>query len=217
MTELGANPEQQSFSPVRYPAFAPPQGRRHRPALIGALLCAVAAGLVLVGSFVPLFLGKVQGPGGLVMTMSITGWDFHVDASGTSLPTSRNGAVPTNGVPLALGATVLLAAALLGFIAASRPSHAPSRRLAGVVAVAGAAFVAGTVSTVALQVISWFDSFRPTGLLATAPNTSADVSVGFGLWLLVGAAAGAVVAAVFAWVAPRDVAPLENPDGVIAG
>lgn len=213
MTDLGASPEQQQFQPARYSAFESSQGRWHRPALLGALLCAAAGVLVLVGSFVPLFVGEAQAASGLGVKMSITGWDFQLEAGGTS--TTRTGAVPSNGIALVVGAMVLLGAALLGLIAASRSVHAPSRRLSGVVAVAGAAFVAGTVLTVGLQVISWFDSFRPTGVLATGQDTSTEVSVGFGFWLLVVAAAAAIVAAILAWVAPRpETAPEtpENPD-----
>lgn len=202
MTELGAGPEQQPYSPAPYFPPPVPRARWHRPAVVGAVLCAVATALILVGSFAPLFSADSTGSNGVGVSMSITAWDFDVTAIGTTQPTTRAGAVPTNGVALVLAAAILFSAALLGVVAGSQPANASARRLSGVASVAGAAFAAGTTVTVAMQVSSWFDSFRPFGTLATGPS-STDLGVGFGFWLVVVGAVVAVGAAAFAWRSPR--------------
>ena len=81
---------------------------------------------------------------------------------------------------------------------------------------AAAAFLAGTVATIGMQVWWWLELFQPPEL---APTSNATVNVGTGYWTLVVGAVLAVGAAALSWRQRREVAepvPAPAPDATSA-
>jgi hypothetical protein len=210
MTEPGPVPAPiPAAQPV--PAWPPtPPPSRVRPATVGALLAVAAAVLVIVGSFLPLFIAEVRAAAGVGLTITITSWDFQAKAASGLGPASRYGATAINGIPLVFGAVTLLIGGVLAFLAAARRSTPATSLAAALITALGAAFLAGTAWTIGMQVISWFDSFRPTG-----SATGVDLDAGIGLWILLLAAAAAITAASQTW--PRNLrTPPHAPQPPIA-
>lgn len=179
--------------PVAYQSSPP----RRANLLPSAALSVAAAAATVAGSFLPLFSGELRRGERTLVEMTITAWGFD---TGEAEPT---GAVATNGIPLVAGAALLVVAALLAAFSA--------RRACPAVTLAGAAFLVGTVWTVAMQVVSLSSSFRPTGTAENDPSFSANSSIGIGFWLLACAAVLAVAAAVAAGLSVRRTRPPTVP------
>lgn len=176
------------------------------------MLCLIAAGLTIVGSFLPVVSAELLRGGTSQASMTVTSWGFDV-RDGTP-----SGAAPLNGIPLVFAAICLLAAAVIGFLAAPRTSTAGGQRAAGLTTVIGAAFLVGTVWAVLMHAVSLVDSVRPTGIAAnTESGFDTTSTLGAGQWLLIGAAVLAILAAVLAvpsvWRTDRPpaVAPGQYP------
>lgn len=181
----------------------PPPPRGHQARLLGAVGCFASAVLAAFGSSLPLFTSHVKRLGTTQLTLTFNGWGFDVRAADPSVPTSKVGTFAINGAPLMFAAMALLAAALLGLIARYLPPGAGIRRASGITAAVGAAFLAGTVWTIGMQVLAWADSFRPTGAAAGNPDFSAGTTLSVGFWLLIAATVLAIAGAVLAWLPLR--------------
>lgn len=158
---------------------APP---RSRP--IAAVAASLAALLVPVASFLPLYTvsGLIDGDPG---SLSITSWGFS--------PPMREleGNPPITGPLLIVATVVLLAAAVLCWVAASRSARPGTVRAAVVATVAGAAFLTSGVWAIVMETVSHASGItRPRG---TEEAAAFEEGTGAGLWLLI---AGAVVALV---------------------
>jgi hypothetical protein len=160
-----------------------------------AALVALAALLAGLGSFLPLFLVRQHlGQGGLIgapdVTAVQTAWGVSYQYPGQE--TTDVSSSPM-GIPLLVAVALLTVAA---FFAAARPGRVLTRALV----VAGAAFTAGAVATIAMNGVGW----------SATEQIELDVTIAPGLWLLIGAILLAVVAAVVAHLALR---PAGGPAG----
>lgn len=179
--------------------------------LLGALAAVVAAVLAFVGTFLALVSGELTFLGNKVITLSVTGWDITGNpASGT--PVSTFGAPVRNGYPLAVAGALLVIAAILGVIGAARTAPRGAGFLAVLSAAVAAAFLAGTLATVAVQGTNLVDTFRSTGAAAGNAGYSTDAGLGSGFWLELVAAILAISAVVLAALPVREVdADLATP------
>ncbi|MGW3967405.1 hypothetical protein ACWED2_46845 [Amycolatopsis sp. NPDC005003] len=149
-------------SPVR--RFLPP------------VLSALAAGLTVAGTFLPLLhLEQPTGAPSEVITWVIGAWRTRFRFPGQDEVDSPSSPV---GAPLLLGAAILLVAAVLGI--------RKRGRAAGLTTLGGAAFLLGAVCTAGVQ--------AATRLFEDDP-VEAETTLGAGLWLLIAAVLVAAAAA----------------------
>jgi hypothetical protein len=164
-----------------------PVGRWSRAGPVGAMLCFAAAALTMLGAFQDLFTAQPVGPGSRESVI-ITSWDIRIEIN--EVARSDTSGAPPNGAPLMFAVVVLLAAAVLGMLAATRPSRPRLGWVSGLTAVIGAAFLAAVVGTIGAQEVWWH---RALG------TESLDGGFGPGFWSLIAATGLAVVAAVVVW------------------
>jgi hypothetical protein len=165
--------------------------------LLGALAAVVAAVLAIVGSFQSLVSGELTLQGRTAMMVTITGWDLAGHApAGQNAPVSTVGGAAQNGIPLTVGACLLVVAALLAVVAAPRGALAGARLVAVVAGAVAAAFLTGVVATVAVQVSNLAGTFRATGTAAGNASYGASAAPAAGFWLELVAALLAIAAAV---------------------
>jgi hypothetical protein len=177
--------------------------------MVGAVLCFGAAVLTMIGTFQDLLTAQNHiGP--QRRTIVITNWDVRVETNGVSEPEAEG--APLNGVPLLFAVAVLLAAAVLGMLAATRPSVRRFGRASGLTAVVAAAFLAATVATIGAQVLWWLGIFRPSDDAPADVQESSTVTVGPGIWTLVIGVGLAAAAAVTAWRQAQSEPPRVEPD-----
>ncbi|HEV2777771.1 MAG TPA: hypothetical protein VGX25_00065 [Actinophytocola sp.] len=181
---------------------------------LSTLLCCAAAVLTVVGSFQALYINTWRFGDQGETSYSITSWatrtDDRVGAFSVGIST------PLNGVPLTLAAVALLAAAVLGLRTAPWAADHRVGRMRGPMTALGAAFLAGTVCTIGMQVLGWVGGAREVE--RTAPvDLSIDSSAGAGLWILVTAAVLAIAGAVLGRQAPVPVGTREEPDTPVLG
>lgn len=182
--------------------------RWYRRKLICAMFVLLSAGLVLFGTFPPLFSGEIAN-GGIHVTMRITAWGFDFVGGGSGSIT-RTGAVAINAYPMVFSA-VLLFIGLAFALAAARTAGTPRTRLASAVALSiAAAFTLGTTVTVIVQVVSWSDSFHATGTGSVVVGSG----LGAGFWALFVGSLLAIGAAVIAALPVRQPDPPTPPYGV---
>jgi hypothetical protein len=160
---------------------------------IRAGLFGLAFVLVIVGSLLTLLTVRLTSIGREVASATVTAWGVSLDDAPRGLPEGAFGAAPTFGVPLVIGAVILLGAAVLCLVG----------RSAVLVGAVGAAFLAGVVWAVALQESATSDSF--TNLVVDPRNQGfgIDAGMGAGFWLLIAAAAVAIAGAGLTAVAGR--------------
>lgn len=174
-------------------------GRR----LLGVLCAAVAAALAIVGSFLSLVSGELSS-GSTSVTLTVTGWDLISDGR---LPAP--GSAPQNGYPLVVAGGFLVIAAVLGLVAAVRGMPPGARTLAVLSGSVAAAFLAGTVATVAVQAANLIDTFDPLGTPDGPAGLRVSAGLGAGFWLELSAVVLAIAAVVLA--ALRDRAEPASP------
>lgn len=182
------------------PVPAPdPVEQGDRTVTVGALLGFTAAALITIGLVQPLFTASTGFRNGQGQRTTITSWTFQTEPIG--LPIAGVNQPMLNGLPLALAALALVAAAAGVLVARGRPDGGLGRasRLGAVI---GATFLAATVCVVGVQLSFWVDAYRPSG--TDPPGYSATSSVGPGFWSFVTGAAVAVVAAVVTWRSGRE-------------
>lgn len=168
------------------------------PSLVGAALAVLSAALLVVGSFLTMWMFTLSERGTQVGDLVVTGWSRRTDPprSGDSLTQFQNTHSPIYGIPLAVVAAALIAGAVLTFLSARRDA-APGRVAAArtVLLMASAATVAA-VLTVVTEVEATL-SLNGTNTTA-APAVRVSYVTGIGFWLLVGGAVVAIAAAVVA-------------------
>ncbi|RSM69805.1 hypothetical protein DMH04_45495 [Kibdelosporangium aridum] len=175
----------------------------HPQRLIGAILALVAAILLLVSPFFPLFIGHVNARAA-DFTMTIDAWGFDTDAP------QRVGAVAVNAYGLIFAAVLLFVGTILTFVGARNSATPSSRRVAATGMGIATAFTLGVAATVVPQLTNWVDTFRPTGLA----SASVDTSVGTGFWMMAVGAGIALAAAVITALRFRDREPETPPYGI---
>ncbi len=192
-------PDGDDLEPDELPAAATPPG-----AILATGLFVVTTVLVVVGSITPLFEASVVlGPSftNVSNVLSMDAWHLTSgnQAPNTTLPSRVTAAPIPLGYPLLVLALLAAAVVVLRLLARRRPS---SDRPAGVLGVLTAGFLIGLVFAVGMFEIAW----REIG--ATGALGPANVTIGFGYWLLVLAALVAALAVVVAYRTPRP-APVE--------
>lgn len=201
-------PPPEAETPPEVGWVPPPPAKDRRVLLrpVSALLFFAAALLTLFGSFMTLGTGTYRFQTEPMTSVTITSWEMTIEqpgggVTGLSLSSSVD-PVPMSGVPLMFAAVVLLAAAVLGLLAAAAPGSLGIARLTGITAAIGAALLVGTAWTVGMEMLYWAESFRLTD--SRVPNDFAtSFTMGTGFWLLAAAVVAAVGAAVVAWRASR--------------
>ena len=179
--------------------------RWHQNKVTAAAVLFAAAVVAIAGSFVPLFSGQL-GFSGESIDMTFTAWGVGVTGGGPFAAGDPGLAgMPKFGYPLVFAGIALLCAATVAAFAAQPAASPGTHRIAGVTAAVGAAFLLGTVWSVALQAVNWVDSFGPLGETELGIESSASYEAGH--WLLLCAAALAVIAAVLALLPPRQPDP----------
>ena len=110
-----------------------------------AAVRSCAALLVIVGSFLPLFAGSLSSAR-TTIEVTVTPWSPEVTAR-TGAPGRR----PHDGYPLVFAAIVLAVRRGLCWFAAHPGARAGAGRAAGLTTAIGAAFLVGTMWTIALH------------------------------------------------------------------
>ncbi|CAM4128341.1 hypothetical protein KIPE111705_41835 [Kibdelosporangium persicum] len=172
--------------------------------LTGSLLALVAAILLLVSPFFPLFVGDFRARA-TEFSMIITGWGFDTDAP------QRIGAVAVNAYGLIFSAVLLFLATIVTFGGARRTASPSSRRIAATVMAVAAAFTLGVAVSVLPQLTNWIDTFRPVGAAASA---TVDTAVGLGFWMMAVGTILALAATVLAVLPVRDSEPVTPAYGI---
>ncbi|GAA1946600.1 hypothetical protein [Amycolatopsis minnesotensis] len=165
--------------------------------LVVAVLAALAAVVAVAGSFLTLFSGGFSSFGGRGFSLSITGWALELGGAAGKQPAGGLGPVMPSGYPLVLGAILLLFAAVI--VLRPRGPEPKAVPVGKILVVAGAAFLTGTVITIAMQGIGWSGLFTPAGV-KIAPDV--------GFWLIAVGVVSSVAAAVLAFLPER-----REPDG----
>jgi hypothetical protein len=196
-----------------YPYGPPPTQQQRPPAEPGALfrllagiLGAVAAVLVLTGSFLPQtsFEQVVGGKTESKQTISAWSRSFDVEPGDEAKAFYDNTHVARYGIPLAAGSVVLLAGAGLAIAGARRSAGPRVRSGARTALLAGSAGVAGAVWMLGMDVSATLSYESDEG------SIKSHYATGLGFWLLLGGGVLAVVALALAVLAGRR-APAPTP------
>jgi hypothetical protein len=190
-----------------------PRATWHRRRLIGVAFAFAGAALLLISSFLPLFIGQLTRRGVVQFKMTVTGWGFGVEAGpNPASPVTRTGAVAINAYPLVFAGVLLFIGTVVALLAARNAATDRGRRAAVVTLAIAAAFTSGTALTVGVQAVSWTDSFQPTGGAAGNSDFAVDANLGVGFWLLLMATLLAIGAALHAALPSRQAEPdLDTP------
>ena len=206
-------------SPYQNP-YGPPPGQPPRPPadvagrfrLIAGIVGAVAAVLVLAGSFLPQTKFEQIVGGKAESSQTISAWtrSFGVEPSEDAKKFYENTHVARYGIPLSAGALVLLAGAGLAFAGARRSAGTGVRSGARTALVAGGAGVAAAVWMLGMDVSATLSYESEDGSLTSTYST------GIGFWILLGGGALGAVTLVLATLAGRR-APATGPVGLPPG
>ncbi|WP_439378302.1 hypothetical protein [Amycolatopsis lexingtonensis] len=200
-------------APHPYPYGPPPARPPADPGgffrLLAGMLGAVAAALVVAGSFLPqtTFDQVVDGKSESSQTISAWSRSFSVEPGEEAKKFYENTHVARYGIPLTAGAVVLLAGAGLAFAGRRRSAGAGVRDGARTALVAGGAGVAAAVWMLGMDVSATLSYESGEG------TVQSHYSTGTGFWLLLGGGAVAVVALVFAVLAGRRAPAPAGPGG----
>lgn len=204
------------YAPPPAPPQRPPAGPGALFRLLAGIIGAVAAVLVVAGSFLPQTTFEQLESGKTVSKQTITTWSrsFDVEPSADEKKFYDQTHVARYGIPLSAGAVVLLAGAGLAFAGARRSAGAGVRSGARTALVAGGAGVTAAVWMLGMDASS-------TLSYANEEGTAKSVyTLGVGFWLLVGAGVLALVTLVFAVLAGRGARPATQagpPPGAYGG
>lgn len=166
----------------------------------------LAAILTLLGTLLPLYgvtmggtssVSEIENSENSGSSFDITAWGLEI--SGNRLDESSAG-VPISGPPLVLAIVLLVVTAGVTVVGAMPGAAQGIRRAAGMLVVAGTAFLAGIGWTVVLQVSSQQDSVDAA---ASSPSFNVEFATGAGYWLLITAVVVAIVALVLTLLPPR--------------
>jgi hypothetical protein len=171
------------------------------------MLGALAAVLVLAGSFLPqtTFEQVVNGKTETSQTISAWSRSFNVEPSDEAKQFYENTHVARYGIPLAAGAVVLLAGAGLAFAGTRRSAGDGVRSGARTALVAGGAGVTAAVWMLGMDVSATLSYESDQGSIRS------QYSTGTGFWVLLGSGVVALAALVFAVLAGLRKAPAPAP------
>ncbi|MGW5718861.1 hypothetical protein ACWEVP_22005 [Amycolatopsis sp. NPDC003865] len=199
--------------------YGPPQGRPPQPPrppadpgarlrLVAAIVGAIAAVVVLAGSFLPQTKFEQVVNGKTESSQTISAWtrSFAVEPGDEAKKFYENTHVARYGIPLSAGALVLLAGAGLAIAGARRSAGTGVRSGARTALVAGGAGVAAAVWMLGMDVSATL-SYE-----STDDTLRSVYSTGLGFWILLGGGALAAVTLVLAALAGRQ-APAAAPAG----
>ncbi|MEU8636238.1 hypothetical protein AB0C38_29090 [Amycolatopsis sp. NPDC048633] len=205
---MTATPYQNPYGPPAAPPRRPPADLGARFRLIAGIVGAVAAVLVLAGSFLPQTKFEQISDGKTESSQTISAWTrtFDVEPGDEARKFYENTHVARYGIPLSAGALVLLAGAGLAFAGARRSAGTGVRSSARTALVAGGAGVAAAVWMLGMDVSATL-SYESEDLSLTSLY-----STGLGFWILLGGGALGVVTLVLAALAARR-APATGPSG----
>jgi len=176
--------------------------------LLAGMLGAVAAVLVVAGSFLPQTSFEQVVDGKTESSQTISAWSrsFTTEPGEEAKKFYENTHVARYGIPLATGAVVLLAGAGLAFAGTRRSANPRVRSGARTALVAGAAGVTAAVWMLGMDVSATLSYESDEGTLKQ------HYSTGAGFWVLLGGGVVALVTLVFAVLADRR-APAAAPAG----
>jgi hypothetical protein len=190
--------------------YGPPSAQPQRPSgdpgalfrLLAGILGALAAVLVLAGSFLPQtsFEQSVNGKSESSLTVSAWSRSFDVEPDADAKKFYDSTHVARYGIPLTAGAVVLLAGAGLAFAGARRSARAGLRSGARTALVAGGAGVAAAVWMLGMDVSATLSYESDEGTIRS------HYATGTGFWMLLGGGVLALMALVFAVLAGRRAA-----------
>ena len=205
---MTATPYQNPYGPPAAPPRQPPADAGARFRLIAGIVGAVAAVLVLAGSFLPQTKFEQVVSGKTESSQTISAWtrSFDVEPSPDAKKFYENTHVARYGIPLSAGALVLLAGAGLAFAGARRSAGTGVRSGARTALVAGGAGVAAAVWMLGMDVSATLSYESADGTLTSLYST------GLGFWILLGGGALGVVTLILAALAGRR-APAIGPSG----
>jgi hypothetical protein len=196
------------YPPQPYPYGPPPMQPPRPPSDAGALFRllagifgALAAILVVVGSFLPQTTFEQIVSGKTESSQTISAWSrtFGVEPSPDAQKFYESTHVAHYGIPLTVGAVVLLAGAALAFAALRRSAGPGTRSGARTALLVGGAGVAAAVWMLGMDVSATL-SYE-----SDDDSIKSHYSTGTGFWLLLGAGVLAVVVLAFALLAGRRV------------
>ncbi|WP_329049726.1 hypothetical protein OG738_43020 [Amycolatopsis sp. NBC_01488] len=204
---MTASPYQNPYGPPPAPP-RPPAEAGARLRLVAGIVGVLAAVAVLAGSFLPQtkFEQLVSGKTDSSQTVSAWTRSFDVEPSAEAKKFYENTHVAHYGIPLSVGALVLLAGAGLAFAGARRSAGTGVRSSARTALVAGGAGVAAAVWMLGMDVSATLSYESDDGTIKSVYST------GIGFWVLLGGGALGVVTLVLAVLAGRR-APVAAPIG----
>ncbi len=191
-----------SMSALPQPMLVP--ARWHPLRVTAAVLCFVALVMAVAALFVPLYSGEMSfgtalGSSPERLEMTFTPWDVEFsDPAMNAGPTE----VPKVGYPMVFVVLFLACATAACWFAATPSAGRTAGRAAGVVTTAAAAFLIGTVWTIAVMVTNAIDSILMYNTLSDSINADASYLVGY--WLLLAAGLLGLAAAIMALLPARQ-------------
>ncbi|WP_410610844.1 hypothetical protein [Amycolatopsis sp. lyj-109] len=202
---MTAAPYPYSYGPPPAPPPADPGGFFR---LLAGILGALAAVVVIAGSFLPQTSFEQVLDGKTDSSQTISAWSrsFPVEPSEAAKKFYDQTHVARYGIPLTAGAVVLLAGAGLAFAAVRRTARPGVRSGARTALVAGAAGVVAAVWMLGMDVSATMSYESDEGTIKS------HYSTGTGFWLLLGGGLIALMALVLAAL-PERRAPVAAPAG----
>ncbi|WIY07160.1 hypothetical protein QRX60_26105 [Amycolatopsis mongoliensis] len=197
---MTATPYQNPYGPPPAQPRRPPADAGARLRLIAGIVGAVAAVVVLAGSFLPQTKFEQVVGGKTESSQTISAWtrSFDVEPGDDAKKFYENTHVARYGIPLSAGALVLLAGAGLAFAGARRSAGTGVRSGARTALVAGGAGVAAAVWMLGMDVSATLSYESADGTVTSRYST------GLGFWILLGGGALGVVTLVLAALAGRQ-------------
>ncbi|MFJ1764241.1 hypothetical protein ACIOD2_28250 [Amycolatopsis sp. NPDC088138] len=202
------------YPPQPYSYGPPPMQRPQPPAdpgglfrLLAGIFGALAAVLVLVGSFLPQTTFEQIVSGKTESSQTISAWSrsFGVEPSAEAAKFYENTHVAHYGIPLSVAAVILLAGAVLAFVGARRTASP------GVRSGSRTALLVGGAGVVAAVWMLGMDVSATMSYESDDNSIKSHYSTGTGFWLLLGAGVLAVAALAFALLAGRRVKAPAGP------
>jgi MFS family permease len=175
---------------------------------IGALLALLAAVLLTLAAFLPLFTTEVGvGPQDVsgIQRGSVNSWGGST-SFGSGLASHRDTKCST-GYQQLIGAALALTGGLLAAIAARKTPRGGRGSL--VLLIAAGAFNIGVASILGTVLLGYFMQFPTTH----APDIWLDSHVGLGSWLMVAGTLSALAAPVVVLLRKREPAPVAQVEG----
>lgn len=190
------------------PPPAPPADPGAFLRLLAAILGALAAALVIAGSFLPQSSFEQVVDGKTESSQTISAWSrsFSVEPPAETKKFYDSTHVARYGIPLSVAAVVLLAGAGLAFAGARRSAGPGLRSGARTALVAGGAGVTAAVWMLGMDVSATL-SYE-----VDDPGAQSHYATGTGFWMLLGGGVLALLALAFAVLAGRR-GPVAAPAG----